>query len=104
MQWSRTITVIGAHAEGEVGRVITGGVLDMTGATMLEKMEYLQAQDALRQFANQEPRGCAQMTTNLLLPPCDPSADAAFIPMQADGTQAMSTNSWTDLWTRRAKR
>ncbi|MEM1301722.1 MAG: proline racemase family protein [Pseudomonadota bacterium] len=90
MQWSRTITVIGAHAEGEVGRVITGGVLDVPGATMLEKMEYLQAHDELRQFANQEPRGCAQMTTNLLLPPCDPSADAAFIPMQADGTHAMS--------------
>ncbi len=90
MQWNRTITVIGAHAEGEVGRVITGGVLDVPGATMLEKMEYLQAHDDLRQFANQEPRGCAQMTTNLLLPPCNPSADAGFIPMQADGTHAMS--------------
>lgn len=90
MQWSRTITVIGAHAEGEVGRVITGGVLDLPGATTLEKMENLQVHDDLRQFANQEPRGCAQMTTNLLLPPCHPEADAAFIPMQADGTHAMS--------------
>jgi proline racemase len=27
MQSARTITVIGCHAEGEVGRVITGGVL-----------------------------------------------------------------------------
>ncbi|SLN64206.1 Proline racemase [Roseovarius albus] len=90
MRWNRVVTVVGAHAEGEVGRVITGGVLDVPGDTMLEKMTYLQAHDELRQFVNQEPRGCAQMTTNLLLPPCAPGADAAFIPMQADGTHAMS--------------
>ena len=90
MRWNKTVTVIGAHAEGEVGRVITGGVLDVHGDTILDKMTYLQAHDELRQFVNQEPRGCAQMTTNLLLPPCDPAADAAFIPMQADGTHAMS--------------
>ena len=90
MRWNRTVTVIGAHAEGEVGRVITGGVLDLPGATILEKMEHLQANDDLRKFVNHEPRGCAQQTTNLLLPPCDPTADAAFIPLQADATHAMS--------------
>lgn len=90
MRWNRVVTVVGAHAEGEVGRVITGGVLNVPGDTMLEKMSYLQAHDELRQFVNQEPRGCAQMTTNLLLPPCAPGADAGFIPMQADGTHAMS--------------
>ena len=90
MRWNRTLTVIGAHAEGEVGRVITGGVLDLPGATILEKMEHLQANDDLRKFVNHEPRGCAQQTTNLLLSPCDPTADAAFIPLQADATHAMS--------------
>ncbi len=91
MQWSKTITVVGAHAEGEIGRVITAGVIDLPGATMREKLRYLQTEnDALRRFAMHEPRGCAQMTTNLLLPPCDPAADAAFIPMQADGSHAMS--------------
>ncbi|MEM8795668.1 MAG: proline racemase family protein [Pseudomonadota bacterium] len=90
MRWSRMVTLIGAHAEGEVGRVITGGVLDVQGLTMLEKLKTLQADDTLRRFVNQEPRGCAQMTTNLLLPPCNPNADAAFIPMQADGSHAMS--------------
>ena len=91
MQWSKTLTVVGAHAEGEIGRVITAGVLDLPGETMLEKLHYLQTEnDALRRFAMHEPRGCAQMTTNLLLPPCDPAADAAFIPMQADGSHAMS--------------
>jgi len=90
MNWQRTVTVIGAHAEGEVGRVITGGVLDVPGQTVFEKMTHLQAHDDLRKFVNQEPRGCAQMTTNLLLPACNAEADAAFIPMQADGTHAMS--------------
>ncbi len=91
MQWSKTITVVGAHAEGEIGRVVTAGVIDLPGATMREKLRYLQTEnDGLRRFAMNEPRGCAQMTTNLLLPPCNPAADAAFIPMQADGSHAMS--------------
>ena len=91
MQWSKTITVVGAHAEGEIGRVVTAGVVDLPGTTMREKLQYLQTEnDALRRFAMHEPRGCAQMTTNLLLPACDPAADAAFIPMQADGSHAMS--------------
>ena len=91
MQWSKSITVVGAHAEGEIGRVVTAGVIDLPGSTMREKLRYLQTEaDELRRFAMHEPRGCAQMTTNLLLPPCDPEADAAFIPMQADGSHAMS--------------
>lgn len=91
MQWSRMLTVVGAHAEGEIGRVVTGGVIDLPGATVLEKLTYLNAErDDLRRFALFEPRGCAQMTTNLLLPPSHPEADAAFIPMQADGSHAMS--------------
>lgn len=91
MQWSKTLSVVGAHAEGEIGRVVTGGVLDLPGSTVLEKLSYLNREnDALRRFALFEPRGCAQMTTNLLLPPSHPDADAAFIPMQADGSHAMS--------------
>ena len=91
MHWSKSITVVGAHAEGEIGRVITAGVADIPGTTMRDKLRYLQNEyDGLRRFAMHEPRGCAQMTTNLLVPPCDPEADAAFIPMQADGSHAMS--------------
>ncbi|HEX5600604.1 MAG TPA: proline racemase family protein, partial [Hyphomicrobiaceae bacterium] len=37
MRSSRVITVVGCHAEGEVGDVIIGGVLPPAGATMLEK-------------------------------------------------------------------
>ena len=46
MRLDRNITVVGAHAEGEVGRVITGGVLPPRGATMFEQMMTLQRESA----------------------------------------------------------
>ncbi len=91
MQWSKTLHVVCAHAAGEVGKVITGGVLDVPGKTMLEKMRHLnQVDDSLRRFTVQEPRGSSQITVNLLLPPTRPDADAAFVPMQADSCHGMS--------------
>lgn len=91
MRWSRTVTVVGVHAEGEVGRVIVGGVLKVPGATMLEKMRYLNSEDdSIRRFTLYEPRGSAQMSVNLLLPPTRPDADAGFIVMQPDECHTMS--------------
>ena len=91
MRWSRTVTVVCAHAEGEIGRVITGGVLGVPGASMLDKMRYLNSRDdAIRRFTLFEPRGGAQMSANLLLPPTRRDADAGFLVMQADGCHAMS--------------
>lgn len=83
--------MVEAHAEGEVGRVVTGGVLDLPGDTMLEKMNFLNEQDdSLRRFCVFEPRGCASMSTNLLFPPSRPDADAGFIILQGDKAHAMS--------------
>jgi len=91
MRWSKTVNVVGAHAEGEVGRVVVGGVLDVPGATMLEKMTHLnEHDDSIRRFTLFEPRGSAQMTVNLLLAPTRPDADAGFIPMQPDSCHTMS--------------
>lgn len=91
MQWTKNITMVEAHAEGEVGRVITGGVSDIPGNTMLEKMDYINTvDDSLRRFCVFEPRGSAQMSTNVLLPPTVPEADAAFIILQGDRAHAMS--------------
>ena len=51
MQWKKTITMVEAHAEGEVGRIVTSGVNDIPGDTMLEKMNYInQVDDSLRRF------------------------------------------------------
>ena len=91
MRWAKVVTVVDAHAEGEIGRVITGGVLDLPGRTMLDKMRHLNGvDDRIRRFALLEPRGAAQMSANLLLPPSRPDADAGFIVMQPDACHAMS--------------
>ncbi len=89
--WSKNIRVIDAHAEGEVGRVVIGDGFDVPGATMMDKLRHLaDVDDSLTRFALFEPRGCAQMTANLLFPPTRPEAQAAFIPLQPDGPHAMS--------------
>lgn len=91
MRWKKTVTMIEAHAEGEVGRVVTGGILDVPGATMLEKMVHInEVDDSIRRFCVFEPRGAAQMSTNLLFPPTRSDADAGFIVLQGDQAHAMS--------------
>lgn len=91
MRWKKTLNLVEAHAEGEIGRVVTGGVLDIPGNTMLEKMTYInEVDDSIRRFCVFEPRGYAQMSTNLLLPPTREDADAGFIILQGDQAHAMS--------------
>jgi proline racemase len=91
MRWAKTVTMVEAHAEGEVGRVVTGGVVDLPGNTMLEKMTHMnEVDDSLRRFCVFEPRGYAQMSTNLLLPSTRADADAGFIILQGDKAHAMS--------------
>ena len=91
MRWSRTLTMVEAHAEGEVGRVVTAGLIDVPGETMLDKMVYINdVDDSIRRFCVFEPRGHAAMSTNLLLPPTRADADAGFIILQSDKAHAMS--------------
>jgi proline racemase len=80
---SRLVTAVDAHACGEHGRVITGGVLDVPGATMFEKMTYLRDHgDELRRWMLREPRGYPAANCNLILPPTRPEADAGFVIME----------------------
>ena len=91
MQWKKTITMVEAHAEGEVGRIVTSGVNDIPGDTMLEKMNYInQVDDSLRRFLVFEPRGYAQMSTNLIFDPINKDADIGFLILQGDKAHAMS--------------
>ena len=41
MQSSIVINTVSCHAEGEVGGVITGGVYNPPGNTILEKSQYI---------------------------------------------------------------
>ncbi|RSL58992.1 hypothetical protein CEP54_007504 [Fusarium duplospermum] len=98
MRTLRYISIVGCHAEGEVGDVIVGGVRDVPGNTMYEKLVHCRDnEDSLRQLILNEPRGRSSMNTNLLLPPTDPRADAGLLIMESteyahmSGSNAMCT-------------
>ncbi len=83
MRLSRTIQAVDAHAAGEPGRVIVGGVLDVPGATMFDKMTWLQANgDDLRRLMLREPRGYPAANCNLVLPSTNPEAAAGYVIME----------------------
>jgi proline racemase len=83
LQFARMISAVDAHACGEPGRVIVGGVLDVPGKTMFEKMKYFETQaDDLRKLMLREPRGYPASNCNLILSPTNPEADAGFIIME----------------------
>ncbi len=91
MRWTRCLSLLGVHAEGEIGKVVIGGLLDVPGDSMLAKLRHLEeVDDSLRRFCLLEPRGGPAMSVNLLLPPCEPGADAGFLVMQPDRCHAMS--------------
>ena len=90
MRSSKTVHVISAHAEGEVGDVIVGGVLPPPGETLWAQSRWIAQDQTLRNFVLNEPRGGVFRHVNLLVPPKHPEADAAFIIMEPEDTPPMS--------------
>ncbi len=91
MRLDEHITAVDAHAGGEPGRVITGGVHDVPGETMFEKKVHLETHgDHLRRLMLREPRGYPALCCNVILPPTDPAADAGFVIMEQTEYPAMS--------------
>jgi proline racemase len=91
MRFEKMIQAVDAHAGGEPGRVIIGGVRDVPGRTMFEKMTYLQTQsDGLRKLMLREPRGYPAANCNLILPPTHPEADAGYVIMEQTEYPGMS--------------
>ena len=87
----RIITVVGCHAEGEVGDVITGGVLPPLGATMLDKRDaFARDHDHIRQLLIQEPRGSVARHVNLIVPATRPDCAAGAIIMEPTEYPPMS--------------
>ena len=90
MRLNNMINVIDTHS-GEPMRVITGGVMDVPGKTMLEKKKWLETEgDDLRLRMLREPRGYPAVCCNLVLPPTHPDAHAGFIVMEQTEYPAMS--------------
>jgi trans-L-3-hydroxyproline dehydratase len=91
MRARRTLTVVGCHAGGEIGDVITGGVLPPAGATVFEQMQTLQRDgDWLRRLLLREPRGSVARHVNLIVPATRPDCDAGFIIMEPTEYPPMS--------------
>lgn len=90
MHSTKTIHVISAHAEGEVGDVIVGGVLPPPGDTIWEQSRWIARDETLRNFVLNEPRGGVFRHVNLLVPPKHPEAQAAWIIMEPEDTPPMS--------------
>jgi trans-L-3-hydroxyproline dehydratase len=86
----KTIHVIAAHAEGEVGDVIVGGVAPPPGDTLWDQSRFIARDQTLRNFVLNEPRGGVFRHVNLLVPPHHPDAAAAFIIMEPEDTPPMS--------------
>ena len=90
MRSSRIIHTVSAHAEGEVGDVIVGGVAPPPGDTVWAQSRWIAQDGVLRAFMLNEPRGGVFRHVNLLVPPKNPAADAAWIIMEPEDTPPMS--------------
>lgn len=90
MRSSQVIHVVSAHAEGEVGDVIVGGVAPPPGDTVWEQSRYIAEDGRLRNIVLNEPRGGVFRHVNLLVPAKDPRAQFGFIIMEPEHTPPMS--------------
>jgi proline racemase len=91
MRLSRMIHAIDLHAGGEPGRVVVGGVPDVPGGSMFEKMVHLREHgDGLRRMLLREPRGYPALCANVVLPATRRDADAGFVIMEQTEYPAMS--------------
>ncbi len=90
MRSSKIIHVVSCHAEGEVGDVIIGGVAPPPGKTLWEQRAWIAKDQTLRNFVLNEPRGGVFRHVNLLVPPLNPNAHAAWIIMEPEDTPPMS--------------
>jgi len=86
----KTVHVVSAHAEGEVGDVIIEGVEPPPGKTLWDQSRWIAKDQVLRNFVLNEPRGGVFRHVNLLVPPKNPKASAAFIIMEPEDTPPMS--------------
>ena len=100
MAGRRIIAVVGCHAEGEQGDVITGGVLPPSGDTMMaKKLAFERDHDDIRRLLICEPRGSVARHVNLIVPSTrDDCAAGAIImepteypPMSGSNTMCIAT-------------
>lgn len=84
------ITTIDAHTAGEPFRVITGGLPELPGDTILARRRYLKDNlDHLRTALMWEPRGHADMYGCVITPPVSAEADFGILFLHNEGYSTM---------------
>jgi trans-L-3-hydroxyproline dehydratase len=87
--WIR-ITTLDAHTAGEPLRIITGGLPDIPGETMLAKRRYARKHlDQLRTALMWEPRGHADMYGCILTEPVTPDGTLGVLFLHNEGFSTM---------------
>jgi proline racemase len=87
--WAR-ITTIDAHTAGEPFRVVTGGLPELPGDTILARRRYMRAHlDHLRTALMFEPRGHADMYGCIVTPPVSAEADFGVLFTHNEGYSSM---------------
>jgi len=87
--WQR-ITTIDAHTGGEPFRIITGGLPNLEGDTILARRRYMKTHlDHLRKALMWEPRGHADMYGCVVTPPVTETADFGVLFLHNEGYSTM---------------
>lgn len=82
MAFKRTINAVDTHA-GTPMRVVTGGIPNIPGKSVYDKMKWMEANDdGLRKLLLREPRGYPAHCCNIIVPPGHPEADAGYVIME----------------------
>ena len=84
----RRVAATDYHTAGEPFRIVTGGIPDIPGATVLDRREYATASeevDFVRRLLCHEPRGHADMYGCFLVPPDDDGAELGALFWHKDG-------------------
>lgn len=84
------ITTIDAHTAGEPLRIVTSGIPELTGDTILAKRRYMKENyDHLRKQLMWEPRGHANMYGCIVTPPVTQEANFGVVFMHNEGYSSM---------------
>ncbi|RLC29015.1 MAG: hypothetical protein DRH32_08050, partial [Deltaproteobacteria bacterium] len=79
-----SITTIDSHTEGESTRLIVGGIGEIPGRTMIEKLDYFKSNyDQVRCLLTKEPRGSRQVLAAMVTENVTPDAAFGLIYMDA---------------------
>lgn len=87
--WKK-ITTLDAHTGGEPFRIITGGLPELTGETILaRRRSMIETYDRLRTALMWEPRGHADMYGCIITPPVSSEADFGVLFLHNEGYSSM---------------